>query len=205
MFTRLFGPEPPQRPLLIDLLILLLGVALSHLLITVIAPTPEAAPTDGVVSVRAFGNLQLELSSPSPEPIVQACVLALPDLLRMHEGIVLLWPLFLIVQRLRDRPPSLMAGEWLWMLLWLGTIAVNSLAAWERWGVVPPFVEDFKTWPIGIWYGAGVPLLAVLALLCAFFTTIRVNYHPWTNGLGLALALWPVLPLAGIVMLGKIQ
>jgi hypothetical protein len=58
----------------------------------------------------------------------------LPEAMRLPEGVLLLWPVFLALQRLRGRRQGLTFGEWLWVLAWLGTALLTGLSAWERWG-----------------------------------------------------------------------
>jgi hypothetical protein len=54
-----------------------------------------------------------------------------------------------------------------------------------------------------IWYVGFELAMAALALVLAFVGFLRPA-RPWTHQLGLALALWPVAPLAGILTLTKL-
>ena len=68
---------------------------------------------------------------------------------------------------------------------------------------LPGFLEEWWGPFRWVWYfGFGVAL-AMPALGFALFGLIRRRPMPWTHGLGLALALWPVLPLLGILLLSK--
>jgi hypothetical protein len=48
-----------------------------------------------------------------------------------------------------------------------------------------------------------VPSLALIAAILALLTLFHREPPPWTHHLGLALILWPVLPLVGMLLLGK--
>ena len=86
----------PVRPSLVDYFLILAGCSLSLFLIRLRPWTFEAK--EGVAAPLAdlVGNLG--------------------DIMRLTEGVVLLWPLFLATQSLRGRGQSLTAGEWLWVI-----------------------------------------------------------------------------------------
>jgi hypothetical protein len=176
------APEAaPSRPTLVDALFLLAGCALSLYLIGLnpLAAAPaEESPGPGLAALLAF----------------------LPAAMRLPEGVVLLWPVFFGTQRLLGRREALTGGEWLWVLSWVGVAALAGLDAWVAWGSPPAFLH---TRPRLLWYMTFVPAMAVLAAVLALAGLVRRRYPPWTHLFGLALALWPALPLALILALGR--
>jgi hypothetical protein len=124
--SRLLSPPVPytSRPTLVDYYLLLLGCGLS-LYLTRLGPMPAAAEESRT------------------DPGLREFVALLPEAMRLPEGVLLLWPVFLALQRLRGRRQGLTFGEWLWVLAWLGTALLTGLSAWERWvdtAAVVPFI-----------------------------------------------------------------
>jgi hypothetical protein len=173
-----------SRPTLADYCLLLLGCGLSLYLIR-LGPMPAAAEESRT------------------DPGLREVVALLPETMRLPEGVLLLWPVFLALQRLRGRRQGLTFGEWLWVLAWLGTALLTGLSAWERWGTLPEFAQPYTAKPRLLWYVLLVPSMAALAGVLALGGLLRRVPAPWTHTCGLALVLWPVAPLAGILLLGK--
>jgi hypothetical protein len=176
--------EPPlSRPGLIDYFVLLLGCALS-------------------VALFPLGVLQVHPPD-SATPTTQAVVQLLLNLLRLPEGIILMWPVLHMLQRAWGRKQALAVGEWLWVAAWLGTAGLLAYAACYHSGVLAPLLHTSVRWPFLMWYLVVLPALAVIALCIAAFEFFRTAPGPWTHPLGLVLVIWPVLPLAGLLLLGK--
>jgi hypothetical protein len=179
--------KPPgvvlTRPTFVDYAFLLAGFALSQALMR--ASLFQVEPAPGL-----------------PEA-ARGLVALSPQLLRMTEGVVLMWPVFFGVQRLLGRTQGLTAVEWLWVIAWVGTAAVSGLAAWNRWSPLPPAPEAAVRWAVLLWYAVLVPSVAALAL-AAGALGVFWRAQPWTSQFGVALLAWPALPLAGIWALGKV-
>lgn len=172
------------RPVAVDYFLLFIGVCLSLVLFEL--HPMKIVPGDGV---RDPGMRELVGS------------LAVP--LRLTEGIVLLWPFFFLTQRLRGRDEGLTAGEWLWIISWIGVALLAILGAWERWGTLPEFMQNHITKPYLLWYVILAPSMGVVAALLLLLGAMRRTALPWTHSFSLVLALWPVLPLAVVLSLGK--
>jgi hypothetical protein len=177
-------PGPSSRPTLVDYSLIVLGFALSSVLYAVL-PHPMVEP--GANAMRP----------PLPELLG-----TLPALLRLPQGVVLLWPLFLAIQRLMGRKQGLTVVEWLWVFAWLGTALLTGLAAWGRWGSVPEFLHEHWSYPALVWYVILVPSLALIALVGALFSAFGGGQRPWTHNLAIVLLVWPVAPLSGFLALG---
>src|SRR4051812_33593155 len=106
---------PSSRPTLVDYLLVLLGCSLSFFLVR---QTPyEVTPREGLA------------------PPLADFVRSLGDIMRLSEGIVLLWPAFLMLQMVRGRGGmGLTAGEWLWVIAWFGVAVLTALTCWAQWG-----------------------------------------------------------------------
>src|SRR5438046_3019639 len=105
-------PPPPARPPLAASLLLLPGCGVSLLLVPF---TPLGAePGPGV-----------------PEGPLREVVSLLPGPMRLPEGVILFWPFFFGLQRLRGRSEGLTSGEWLWVLSWFGVALLTGLGAWQ--------------------------------------------------------------------------
>src|SRR4051812_35632894 len=175
----------PLGPTLVDYFLLLLGAGLSLLLFPIGTP------------------LKAEPGPPVPEPLAELFA-ALPQPLRLTEGIVLMWPFLYGTQRLRGRSQGLTSAEWLWVVSWLGVALLTALSLTERYGRLPEFVEPHASQPRLLWYLIFVPSMAALALLRMLTGLFRRGPVPWTHRLALALLIWPVLPLAAIFAFGKL-
>ncbi len=172
------------RPTLVDYLLLLAGAGLSLYLMDLSPFTVEANDS--------IGN-----------PGLRAAIPFLPRLLRLPEGIILLLPLFVGPQFLLGRREGLTAAEWLWLFSWCGTALLTVMGAADFLNLLPAIVRANLLWTRFVWY-VGFDLamagVAVALVMIGFFRPGR----PWTHPLGLALALWPVPPLAGIMTLTKL-
>ncbi len=144
-----------------------------------------------------------------PEPVARAQVPAwvagellplLPTLLALPQGIILFWPVFYALQKLRGRRESLGAGEWLLGIAWLGTVLLTAWVLWLHWGGKPGFVDDLTYPPQSLWTIIVVPTLALIALVVGLIGLVGRWKQPWTHTFGLVLLIWPVLPLAGLLM-----
>jgi hypothetical protein len=181
-------PPPPNRPGLLDCFLLLCGPALSLCLCRV-----------PLFDVKPNGNIT--------DPLVLSFLPLLPTLLRLTEGIILLWPFFFAGQRLRGRTQGLTAVEWLWIFAWPGVATLNALVNANQWVPTPdallPYKDYLFYWPQLAWYVLVVPSLALVALLIGLLVLFGREPPLWTHVFGLALLVWPVLPLAAILALAK--
>ena len=179
------NPAVPERPTLVDYFLILAGFSLSLFLIRMKPWRFDAKDN---------------LAAPVADLVAQ-----LGDLIRLTEGVVLLWPLFLAVQSVRGRGQSLTAGEWLWVIAWLCVAVFTGLAAWEHFskGPLPDWIKDHADTPRRIYYMVVAPAMAALAALFALGGLVTRAVVPWTHSFSLALVTWPVVPLAGILTLTK--
>jgi hypothetical protein len=179
------SPAAVPRPTLFDFLLIVLGFGLSLFLMQAdslrVTPAPSAPP---------FAASYL--------------VPLLPQLLRLTEGVILLWPVFFAAQRLTGRKQAITSGEWLWVFAWLATATLTGVAAWQKWGFVPEFLHEYLPWVFVIGYVIFLPSLAAIALVLILLSLIGRWQQPWTHSFGLALVLWPALPVAGVLTLAKI-
>jgi hypothetical protein len=173
------GPEV-SRPCLFDHLAILAGLALSIYLMRLAPLTAEPTnPLDPRVA-QVFGFLVV--------------------LIRLPEGIVLLWPIFFATQWF-GRSDGLTAGEWLWLLCWGGLLVLTALTVWGRVLGFPEWMYPYADKPRLLWYLLLTPALAALALVVLIVDLFRSYVPPWTHQLGLALLLWPA-PAALVVLAG---
>jgi hypothetical protein len=173
-------PEPVSRPSLVDHLAILAGVALS-------------------VYLLRLAPLAVKPTNPLDPRVAQAFEF-LAVAMRLSEGIILLWPVFFILQWF-GRNDGLTAGEWLWLLCWVGILLLTALTAWEYLLGLPPSLQPHADKPRILWYLLVAPALAALALVVLIVDLFRSYTPPWTHALGLALVLWPA-PGALVVLLG---
>jgi hypothetical protein len=176
-------PVAPVRPTIVDYFLMLAGYSLSLFLIR-------------------LSPWKLDAKEGLAAPLADL-VGSLGDIMRLTEGVALLWPLFLATQSLRGRTTSLTAGEWLWVIAWVCVALLTGLAAWEKWGTLPEWLQENVKKPRMIYYTIVVPSMGALAALFAVGGLVSRGQVPWTNSFSLALVTWPVLPLAGIFTLGK--
>jgi hypothetical protein len=184
MSQKPFTAPPPPRPYLLDYFLLLVGFSVSLYLMELSPLTVE--PRDEVT-----------------HHVARAWVVFLPLLLRVPEGIILFLPVFFLLQFVMLRKHEITSGEWLWIIDWMGTTALTGVAAYRHEFGLPEQLETY--WPTArwVWYLGFGAAMAALAALATLYNLIRRAPMPWTHGLGLALVLWPVVPLVGILLLTK--
>jgi hypothetical protein len=122
--------------------------------------------------------------------------------MRLPEGIILLWPLFFVPQWFR-RSEGLTAGEWLWLLSWLGMLLLTGLTAWDVLLGLPEGLAAHAAKPRLLWYMIVAPSLGALGLLVAIVSLFRATPPPWTHWQALALVLWPLLPVLLVLAAGE--
>lgn len=169
-----------SRPLLIDYLMMLVGMALTLYFL-------RLAPLDAVA--------HQPLAPPLAHVFAFLAVVA-----RLPEGIVLLWPAFFLTQML-SRTEGLTAAEWLWLLSSVGVLLLTALMAWEHLLGLPESWQPHAAKPRILWYLLVAPSLAGLGLLVLVVDLFRSRTPPWTHHFGLALVLWPA-PSSLLVLLG---
>jgi hypothetical protein len=174
----------PPRPTLVDYLFLLAGVGLSLYLLR-------------------LGPMSVEAQPGAVPPVYEGLIPFLPDLMRLPEGILLVWPFFFATQRILGRSQPLTSCEWLWVLAWIGVALLTGLSAWEQAGTLPEFLQSHVKTPRYLWYVVFVPSMAALAIILSLLGLLTRRPAPWTHTFGLALLTWPVAPLVGILLLGK--
>ena len=170
----------PSRPNLVDYFLLLMGFALS-------------------VYLARVGPLPIQAQDFVADPRLRQVVPYLSDLMRLPEGVVLLWPFFLMVQRVLGRKQGLTSIEWLWVLSWMGVALLCGLTAWKNSIGVADWLLPYLSLIPRLWYVILVPSMAALAAVLRVMSLFSRQPAPWTHSFGLALLVWPVLPLAGIL------
>jgi hypothetical protein len=183
------GVSVTARPILLDYLLVLLGCGLSLLLLPLLPFEAAAEPERCPEQVR---------------PLVEK----VPAAMRLVEGVVLLWPVFLFVQALRGRSEAPTAAEWLWILSWLGVAAVTLLAVWSERASdsMPAQLGDFLAqYAIRrLWYILLVPSIGLIALVLVLHLAIRRTTPPWTHTFALALVIWPALLMGALFGLANL-
>jgi probable H4MPT-linked C1 transfer pathway protein len=174
-----------SRPTLVDYLLLLSGCGVSLYLVR-------------------LGPLWVEPGEHVTSPVLSEVVASfLPTVMRLPEGVLLLGPIFFLLQLILGRRQGPTGAEWLWALAWLGTALLTGLSAWARTDTVPELLQPYVHKPLLLWYLIFVPAMAALALVLAVLGLASSTPKPWTHSLGLALVLWPALPLGAIFTLGN--
>jgi hypothetical protein len=112
----------------------------------------------------------------------------------------LLWPLFYGTQRLLGRSQALSAGEWLWGFAWLGSIVLMAWILWGHLGNLPGFAENLAYPPQSIWIVIIGSAMALIAFLMGLIGLIGRCQQPWTHTFGLILFIWPMVPLAALLL-----
>ncbi|MCI0464457.1 MAG: hypothetical protein L0Z62_46585 [Gemmataceae bacterium] len=180
------APVTPSRPLWFDFVLILAGFWLSLLL------------TD-------MSGFQAERTADTPTWIGTLLLRSLPYALLFPVGLLLLWPLFYLTQRLGGRDQPLSAGEWLWGVAWLGAVTFTIWIVWQAYGTPPDFLkpDTFKGQAF-VGYAVGVLALGAVALLIGLIDLFGRWGQPWTHHFCLALTMWPALPL-GALLLWRIE
>src|SRR5262249_31111013 len=119
----------PPRPSVVDFFFLTAGFGASLVLLRI--PLLRVDPSGGA-ALPTWAHSLLPL---------------LPALMRLPEGVLLLWPVFYLSQRVRGRVHPLTTAEWLWVFAWVAIIGLNGFAAWNAWGVVPESLKVYARWP----------------------------------------------------------
>jgi hypothetical protein len=174
-------PVPVSRPTGIDYFLMFLGCALSLYLNHISGPQPEAKDN-------------------TPGWIKKDLLPQLPPLLYLSQGIILLWPLFYGTQRALGRSQALSAGEWLWGFAWLGTLLVTAWVLWGHLGTLPGFADNLGYPPQFIWTIIAGAAMALIALVIGLIGVLARWKQPWTHTFGLVLLIWPMFPLAGLLL-----
>jgi hypothetical protein len=183
------GVSVTARPIVLDYGLILLGCGLSLLLLPLwpldVAAEPERCP----------------------EPL-RPWIEKLPAPMRLVEGVVLLWPVFLFVQVLRGRYEAPTAAEWLWILSWLGIVVLTALAIWSARSpeTMPEFLRDLldRYAVRRLWYILFVPSIGLIGLVLVLELAVRRSVPPWTHGFALALVVWPALVMGVLFWLAAL-
>jgi hypothetical protein len=177
----------PSRPNAFDYLVLMLGCSLSLLLLQLPLPSIEArAPADPFVSQKLLPFLV--------------------NVMRLSEGLILVWPILYPAQRLLGRTQPITAVEWLWICAWLGVALINGFnyaILWLPKDLLKASLVPLTFWPSFTWYVIAQPTIAVMAVLFALFGLFRRDPAPWTHVFGTVLLIWPVLPMLLTLVLGQ--
>ena len=174
----------PSRPTVVDYLFLLAGGSLSLFLMS-------------------FSPLGVKPSHDNWPTSLNEFIAFLPAAMRLPEGIVLMGPVFYLTQLTRRRAWALTSLEWLWAISWLGLALLAALAAWDRSGTMPDFLEPYAAMPRKLGYLIFVPSMAALAGRLGVVGLVRRAAVPWTHTFAIVLLLWPAAPLLGIFSLAK--
>jgi hypothetical protein len=194
---------PGLRPTTWDLFLLMVGCAFSYFLLAISYSPTERASLPPLPLVRHFGHMRIEPGGAAKLPIMKSLVLSLPDLMRLHEGILLLFPLLYLTQTLMTRPLGFTPCEWMWFFAWFGTVAVTGIGAWEQFGDVTGFLQNAGTWCIVLWYMVAVPAMGMITAGCWMYSVAQRRPYPWTHNLGTVLLTWPLPWLVALLILGK--
>jgi hypothetical protein len=111
-------------------------------------------------------------------------------------GIVLLWPFFHILQRIKGRCDGLTIGEWLWALAWLADLFFSGWILWRGLGD-PPEILASPEFQQGVVVSYVIFMLSMgtISLVLFLFDLVARWDQPWTHHLSLALMIWPAIPL----------
>jgi hypothetical protein len=175
------APVAPSRPTGLDFFLILVGCTLSLLL-------------------ADLSGFRAQPTGTTPPWAAALLRRSLPSMLFLPLGILLLWPLFYLTQRIAGRAQPITVGEWLWGVAWLGAVLLTAWVAWQAWGTPPEFLspETFKG-RVFVGYAVATLAFAAVALLTGLVDLIGRWGRPWTHHLALALLLWPVLPLLALL------
>ncbi|HVS36315.1 MAG TPA: hypothetical protein VMS17_12160 [Gemmataceae bacterium] len=171
-----------MRATFLDYLLILLGVALSVYLVRI-------------------GPLHVEAREAGADLRLRTVVTYLPEFMRLTEGVILIGPLLLAIQWLRGRKQGLTSIEWLCVLSWFGAAILAGLEGWRN--AFPDWAPPWSGRLPWLWYLIVVPSMAGLGLVMRLLGLFSRRPAPWTHALGLALLVWPVLPLAAVLAVGK--
>lgn len=148
-----------------------------------------------------LSGFQAQPTASTPPEIPLTALKLLPLLLFLPLGVVLFWPVFYTTQRIFGRPLSLTAGEWLWGVSWLITVALTTWIVWQGMGTPPEALQPAAAKGYAfVGYAVASMSLAAIAVLLFLVDLIGRWTQPWTHQLSLVLALWPVLPLIALLV-----
>ncbi|MCC6420101.1 MAG: hypothetical protein IT429_17845 [Gemmataceae bacterium] len=176
--------EPLTRPLWLDFILILAGCWLSFLL------------TD-------MSGFQAARTSDTPGFVGDFLLKWILHALFLPLGVILLWPAFWVTQWFADRPDPLSAGEWLWGVAWLGAVVLTGWIIWQY--AAPTSLPEgmqsatFKG-RVFVGYSLAMLALAAVALVIGVIDLFARWGQPWTHHCCLALLMWPVLPLAVVLL-----
>jgi hypothetical protein len=142
-------------------------------------------------------EVRLESRASDPSPFRQVFHQILPKLLFLPLGLQLFWPFFFAEQRFLGRKQSLTMGEWLLGLAWLGTLALVGWIIWQATGNIPEMLVT-RSFRHNLVFGYMLTVLSLgaIALVLWILDLMWRRAQPWTHTLGLALMVWPNVPLA---------
>jgi hypothetical protein len=128
-----------------------------------------------------------------------------PYLLLLPAGILVWWPVFFALARLRGRSAELTGAEWLWGVAWLLDVALVGFIVWCHFQGWPTFLDRHE-WQqsFGTILRLVVLVLAGIAVVLAGLSAVQRVPPPWTHHFGLALLLWPVFPFL-LMWVGQLQ
>jgi hypothetical protein len=152
-----------------------------------------------------IGRLTAEPTPSRSSPALRELVEFLPEVMRLPEGILLMWPAFYLAQLVRRRAEGLTGVEWLWFISWLGVAVLTGLAVWQHSGTLPESLSRYAVMPRKLWYLIFVPSLGLLALVLGILGSLHRGSAPWTHTFGLVLLAWPIAPLLAILSLGEFR
>lgn len=169
---------PVSRPRVVDYFLMLCGVALSLLL-------------------GEWSGLKTRPSADPPDTVVRAIAAIHPYLFFLPLGLLLLWPIFYMTQRIVGRRQPMSAAEWLWGLAWLADLVVIGWILWQAFGTPPDVKRAMITG-----YIIFVATAAALALAIGLVDLVGRWPQPWTHHFCLVLMIWSVLPVGLMWLLG---
>jgi hypothetical protein len=150
--------------------------------------------------LQQISRLDVAPRADAPSWAARHLIPLLPTFLILPQGVLLLWPIFYATQRLLGRPQALTAGEWLWGFAWLGTVLLVAYEGWARWGTLPQFIKELDFSPPLVWNVIVLPSMALVAVMIGLIGLVARWEKTWTHTFGLLLLVWPVLPLAGLLV-----
>lgn len=158
----------------------------------------------GSMVLTRWSGLRASRTDTTPTWLTADLVEILPSLLLLPVGMLLCWPIFFALARLRGRPLELTWAEWLWGVVWLIDLALVGLIAWSHFQGPPSFMvgEENRASFASI-ARLIVTIVAVTAAGIIVVTMVQRRSQPWTHHFGLALMLWPVAPML-LIWLGKL-
>jgi hypothetical protein len=147
----------------------------------------------------------LRATEETPGRFLGALMRVFPHLLFLPLGILLCWPMFYTTQKILGRQQTLTIAEWLWGLAWLADLFLTVWILWKGLGTAPGFLGT-AGFQQGVFVGYIIfaVSLAVIALIVLVIDIFGRWPQPWTHAFGLALMIWPVVPLL-VLLLGNIK